>query len=367
MKTARFWLLPICITLLSGCSNETSSKEPHLQIASAALGGSERTALTGLAESLPAKSQLPQGKNVYIFNETLINTGKESEGLRIQLSGSALTKKLLSNITAVVESYADTDQKRLIGRAIVPLHEDGENLTGLSSSIPLKTQQQPCLLNQNPGFNEIDVELFADTENKGSGGLQISIEPYEHSTRPAVVRKQTFEVTDERQNFAGLFEAPAQFPVAVYPGAHFTHGSKESDVKYTVAFETEDPAEKVADFYRSELSKRGWKTRAFAFTNQKGQLSLDKRSDDATAKKNDDMLIADKDNQRLLLNITKHSWGGVEAQFDLAPLPAGGAPPAQEAQSSSAEEEALKAAESASSGAEQTDTAPAGSNTGSGE
>lgn len=355
MKTAQFWLLPISIILLAGCCNEAVTKEPHLQIASAALGGAERTALTGLAESLPAKSQLPQGKNVYIFNETLINTGKESEGLRIQLSGSALTKKLLSNITAVVESYADTDQKRLLGRAIIPLHEDGENLTGLSSTIPLKTQQPPCFLNQNPGFNEIDVELFADAQSKGSGSLSISIEPYEASTRPAVVKRQTFEVTGEKQNFAGLFDAPAQFPVAVYPGAHFTHGSKESDVKYTVAFETEDPAAKVADFYRSELRNRGWKTRAFAFNNN------------ATAQKNDDMLIADKDNQRLLLNITKHSWGGVEAQFDLAPLPANGAPPAHEAQSSSAEEEALKAAESASSGVGQTDAAPAGSNTSFGE
>ena len=69
--------------------------------------------------------------------------------------------------------------------------------------------------------------------------------------------------TDEGETTWGQAEIPSNFPsdVPIYPGANatFTHvGSAQDEESATASLETSDSVDKVAEWYKTEISKQGW-------------------------------------------------------------------------------------------------------------
>jgi hypothetical protein len=234
---------------------------------------SQNPTLTVLGED----NRIEAGNQVWIEQYDVENFGHETTGIRVELSGQALSSNLLKNPRVLLEyedkTQLDSPYVIMKSREIIPLvqvkrdvwvgeskvaflaHKDNQILSGLqlfSNKFTTAIGWWTDVLGPR-----LAIHLFADVSKIGVGNLNLKVVPMEFPNNVAIVHNH-FSSTRAR-NFGRrpIFSVgvPKNFPVVAYPGSHILWLSAD-EVKLDSAA---TPAA-IAGFYTEELKHNSWKT-----------------------------------------------------------------------------------------------------------
>jgi hypothetical protein len=222
---------------------------------------------------IPNVGRMPitTGKKIWISNFLVSNYGRDFQGLKIQFSGDAFNKKLLTNPTVLLESHdgawISPGRMREQTRELLTLQRSGPDLWTVDANkawvkhkddffVESLTFLPTELLGGTAWQHNFELTLFADVPKAGKGQVKIKVAP---NSYPSKIAETTYEVyTDaemgQRDTPIASAGIPSEFPVSAYPNSQIkvlaaTHATLVSPV-----------AEKdLVAFYKNQLKHKGWR------------------------------------------------------------------------------------------------------------
>ncbi len=324
LKKTWFLFASSVIIGITSCGKLMEGYEPQLMRISEGLGGVEFRAFEGFVKKLNPQHDMPIGRNVEIFNDGVMNVGKETTGIKVILSGSAIDKRLMGNFRVKLLSFLYQPGKDLetLGSANVPFFDEKVKWVANCPTLLLKAQPGVNPLAEDNPHTGITLQLYGDTLQSGIGDLVIEVAPVDATKNEPVKIVQTFNVTNERLSYENLSTMPVEFPFSRYPNSEMTLAQREfSQPVMRVSFQTTDSADKVLAFYKNDFTTRGFTT--------EGDLGAPSGADDD----GETILVANNGVQQVTMDIDRHSWGETEISFSTRPFAKAAAlPPNQEAE-----------------------------------
>ncbi len=316
---------------ITSCGKLMEGYEPQLMRISDGLGGLEARAFEGLVKKLNPQQDMAIGKNVEILNDGVMNVGKETTGVKVILSGSAVDKKLMGNFRVKMLSFLFQPGKDLetLGAANVPFYDEKGKWVANCPTLLLKGQPGVNPLAEDNPHTGVTLKLYGDTLQSGVGDLIMEVAPIDATKKEPVKIVQTFNVINERLSYENLLSTPVDFPFSRYPNSEMTLAQREFGQPVTrVSFQTSDGPGKVLTYYKNEFTTRGFTT--------EGDLGDPSGADDD----GETIVVANNGVQQVTLDIDRHSWGETEISFTMKPFSQADAVPIdREAEANQDEEE----------------------------
>jgi hypothetical protein len=241
-------------------------RDPHLEI-------------LGDEGDRPGGMEISLGNRVWLQKYVVQNTGRESTGLRISLSGTALDSKLLRNPVVLVQYDEQSKNGVTSVRELLPLSQQKDDVWTVTSKQALLVHQDdlfaeslhslldgkllPARLSgpigwwSDPLGPSVEVSLFGDVTRSGTGNLNFNVVPLDF---PASAENLSTQVTAHKVSYSANGELPSvgipsDFPISAYPQSQIRWLSKEE-----IKLDCPAAASVVAAFYSSQLRQKGWKT-----------------------------------------------------------------------------------------------------------
>lgn len=242
---------------------------------------SPKLEVLGASWSYP--NEVPLGKSVAVGDIIVQNYGGDSRGIKVELTGSAFDKKLLTQPRILVhydEKAEDIEHVRLQTREILSLRQDKNvgqdkkawSATSAVANMPHKDDTMmdtfkffsptgKSMLKQDIGWwsdttaPNLTVVVFADAAKKGSGDVTLKVIPL---ADPSKAVSETSHVKCDKKFEHDMqlcsVGVPKGYPVSLYPG-----GQIISLLTHEIYFDSDAQPAQIAAYYKNELEHRGWK------------------------------------------------------------------------------------------------------------
>lgn len=231
------------------------------------------------------ESPLALGKKMWIDAFRVANYGRETRGIRFEISGDALDSHLLQNPIILIDTVEETQlsfpsRKRHQTRELIPLeHTKSGVWVGESKSTVLPHENNyaiksvffmtEAMSGGDPWERQQTMTLFADVLKKGKGNLKLDVAAKNSATVSLKLKVATSIEEDGRATPIASVGVPSSFPLPAYPGSIIDLLSAW-DIRL---YADEDPKE-VTQFYKDELRKRGWRLTEEKSPNKRLEANL---------------------------------------------------------------------------------------------
>ncbi|MBU6451516.1 MAG: hypothetical protein KGS72_07045 [Cyanobacteria bacterium REEB67] len=210
------------------------------------------------------------GKQVWVQTYSIENTGKSTNGLHVDFSGSAfdnvverprvlleyeepesgVDKHPLKFKREIIE--LTPDKNHWVGdskRAFLPHKFDMNAITAMLMFLPRSRSEHWPI--------DLKIELFGDISQKGTGNMSLTVVPSAYPSSTASLASTIVASGAKSGGRTPIVSAdiPEYFPVTSYPDSHIISMSQ-----YSVQLESSARPDTICEFYEKQLKQKGWET-----------------------------------------------------------------------------------------------------------
>ena len=209
--------------------------------------------------------RIVSGKQVYIDEYELRNFGRQTCGITIELSGSALENDSISNPCVLMNSQDKTTMEFPPSfsnqtRNYLPLAKLPNGVWSTKSESTILQHKNDFMVESLGMFplmfglcnnlteHNFTIQLFADVSNNAKGSMKLKVNPIEY---PSIAVQMTNHIAVRRGKQCDVLDPlpcegiPASFPVSAYPGSQIAILSN-----YQVRLDSKGSVPEIISYYK---------------------------------------------------------------------------------------------------------------------